>query len=190
MSNRIAAAAAAAVLSIVALAGCSAGSGAGSAASDSPRTHSSASASSDPAALRVASSSLGDVVVDGKGMTVYVFDKDAAGRPSACSGQCATLWPAVTTTSATPSVDGVTGTVGTAATADGGKQVTIGGLRLYTFAQDAAAGDVAGQGFGGVWWAVGASGSKVTATAGADDHGQDSAGHDAGDDNGGNKNDY
>ena len=34
----------------------------------------------------------GPALVDGKGMTLYVFDKDTAGK-SNCNGQCATNWP-------------------------------------------------------------------------------------------------
>jgi predicted lipoprotein with Yx(FWY)xxD motif len=167
MINRIALIAAAAAVSIAALAGCSSGAPASSGGSDAAGASKAASAPAAAAELKVASTKLGSVVVDGTGMTVYIFDKDTAGKPSTCAGQCATLWPAVTTTAAKPTVDGVTGTVGTVSTADGKKQITLGGLPLYTFAKDSAAGDVAGQGVGGVWWVVGADGSKVTATADA-----------------------
>jgi predicted lipoprotein with Yx(FWY)xxD motif len=34
----------------------------------------------------------GKVLTDGKGMTLYTFDKDADGK-SACNGPCATNWP-------------------------------------------------------------------------------------------------
>jgi predicted lipoprotein with Yx(FWY)xxD motif len=161
---------AAVTLAIVGLAGCSStpaqsGSGGGSA-----KVPSSASASADAsggdAALATASTTLGKVVVDGKGLTVYVFDKDTANSgKSACTGACLTAWPPVTTTSAKPAVDGVTGTVSTIATPDGKKQVTVDGLPLYTFSGDSAAGDVKGQGLMGIWWAVSADGTKVTAAA-------------------------
>jgi predicted lipoprotein with Yx(FWY)xxD motif len=122
------------------------------------------SASAANAALATADSSLGEIVVDGKGMTVYVFDKDAKGSgQSACSGDCVTKWPAVVAESDSPAVDGVTGEVGTITRDDGTKQVTLGGMPLYLSSGDAKAGDVTGQGVGGVWWVVRADGAKVTA---------------------------
>jgi predicted lipoprotein with Yx(FWY)xxD motif len=121
------------------------------------------SASAANAALAIADSSLGEIVVDGKGMTVYVFDKDTGSGQSACSGDCLTKWPAVVAESDSPAVDGVTGEVGTITRDDGTKQVTLGGMPLYLFAGDAKAGDVTGQGVGGVWWVVSADGAKVTA---------------------------
>ena len=166
MIHRIALAAA---LCAVALAGCSAGTASPSTAGTRASTPSATSAAVGSATLRLATTSLGAVVVDGAGRTVYVFDEDTAGQPSTCTGTCAALWPAITTTSASPSADGISGAVGTVTTADGGRQVTLDGLPLYTYAQDSAPGDVKGQGVGGTWWAVGANGAKVTTTSGSDD---------------------
>ena len=60
-------------------------------------------------ALKTGSTTLGTVVVDGKGLTAYVFDKDTAGSGmSVCSGQCATQWPAIEAGSDHPTVQGVT----------------------------------------------------------------------------------
>lgn len=114
------------------------------------------------AALGTAESSLGTIVVDGKGMTVYVYDKDTQGTTtSACTGACVTNWPFVTTDSATPTVDGVTGTVGTIDTPDGKKQVTLDGWPLYYYAGDSAAGDTNGQGVGGIWWVLSPAGERI-----------------------------
>jgi len=116
-------------------------------------------------ALSTASSSLGMVVVDGSGMTVYVFDKDTANSgKSACEGGCAATWPAVTTTG-TPTATGVTGTLGTITLPDGTMQVTLNGLPLYHYSGDSAAGNVNGQGIGGIWWVVGPNGVKITSAA-------------------------
>jgi Uncharacterized protein conserved in bacteria len=113
--------------------------------------------------LSTTSTSVGDIIVDGTGMTVYVYDQDTANSgKSACTGSCATQWPAVKTTKATPTVAGITGTVGTIDAVGGGKQVTINGLPLYTYAGDASAGDLTGQGFGGIWWVVDPAGTKIT----------------------------
>lgn len=121
------------------------------------------SADGDAAALMVADSSLGEVVVDGAGMTLYMFDKDTQGSgESSCTGECLTNWPPFTSDgTATPSLDGVTGEVGTITTADGSTQVTLNGWPLYYFAGDAAAGDVNGQGVGGVWWVLTPAGERM-----------------------------
>ena len=45
----------------------------------------------------------GNVVVDGSGRTLYVFDKDTADPPkSNCDGDCAAKWPPVKAGSGTP----------------------------------------------------------------------------------------
>ncbi|WP_427005881.1 COG4315 family predicted lipoprotein [Pseudarthrobacter sp. H2] len=146
---------------------------ASSAAASSPATAPATGAPlpSPPASaaeLMVAPSKAGQIVVDGKGMSVYYFTKDTKDSgTSACTGGCLTAWPPVTTTSATPAVAGVTGTVGTITTPDGNKQLTIGGMPVYYFEKDKAAGDILGQGVGGVWYLVAPSGEMITAPAGS-----------------------
>ena len=45
-------------------------------------------------ALGTADTSLGTILVDGKGMTLYMFTKDTQNsNKSACSGQCLAAWP-------------------------------------------------------------------------------------------------
>lgn len=119
------------------------------------------------AELKTASSRAGQIVVDAKGMSVYLFTNDVkdSGK-SACTGACVALWPAVTTTADAPAVEGVTGKVGTMPIADGKKQVTINGLPVYYYAEDKAAGDVKGQGFGGVWYLVDPAGEMIKTAAG------------------------
>jgi predicted lipoprotein with Yx(FWY)xxD motif len=154
---------AALTVGVVVLGGCGSDDdgNAGAAGESSPEASSSAPA--EEPVLAAADSDLGEIVVDGEGMTVYVFDKDTGSGQSACSGDCLTKWPAVVAESDSPAVDGVTGEVGTITRDDGTKQVTLGGMPLYLSAGDAKAGDVTGQGVGGVWWVVSADGAKVTA---------------------------
>ena len=117
----------------------------------------------DTVDLQVAEGSLGQMVVDGDGMTVYVFDNDVPDSgSSSCTGACTGQWPAVTVDDETPVVEGVNGTVGTIPTPDGRNQVTLNGWPLYTFTGDSAAGDTAGQGVNDVWWIVDPEGMKVT----------------------------
>ncbi|WP_051388897.1 COG4315 family predicted lipoprotein [Arthrobacter sp. 35W] len=147
-----------AVLSLAALAltGCS-----GSAAT-APSATSSPAATAAPADLKTASTALGSIVVDGKGMAVYIFDKDVKDPgKSACAGPCVGIWPALTTTTATPVVDGVAGTVGVITTDTGAKQVTLNGMPLYRYSKDSAPGDVAGQGFNNIWWVLSPAGAKI-----------------------------
>src|SRR3954452_13005709 len=44
--------------------------------------------------VAVASSRLGNILVDGHGHTLYLFGKDRHGR-SSCTGRCAAFWPPV-----------------------------------------------------------------------------------------------
>ena len=150
-----------AVLAAGALTACSSSSDDSPAAS-APADGAAPATASAPADLATADSSLGTIVVDGTGMTAYYFTKDTKDSGvSACSGDCATAWPAIESASDTPTVDGVTGTVGVIPAADGGHQITINGLPIYTFAKDAAAGDVNGQGVGGVWWVIAPDGTQI-----------------------------
>jgi len=152
---------------MLALAACGnddSGSGSDAAATTTEQSSSSSSSSSSAGAvLATADSNFGRIVVDGQGMTAYVFDKDTAGSgKSACSGQCLDIWPAITADSDQPTVDGVDGEVGTITRDDGTKQVTLDGLPLYTYAPDEHAGDVKGQGVQGIWWVVAPDGAKLT----------------------------
>ncbi|MFC8041608.1 hypothetical protein ACFUOZ_19835 [Paenarthrobacter sp. NPDC057355] len=150
-----------------ALAGCGGSSGTSTSSSAPPAASSSAASSPAAAAdMKTASSSAGQIVVDSKGMSLYFFTKDVKDSgTSACTGACLEAWPVFTTTATTPTVDGVTGTVGTIATPDGKKQVTLNGMPLYYYAKDKAAGDVTGQGVGGVWYLVSPSGEMVKGAA-------------------------
>jgi predicted lipoprotein with Yx(FWY)xxD motif len=128
-------------------------------ASSAAKTPAAAAASTD---LATAETSLGTIVVDGKGMTAYYFLKDTKGSgTSACSGDCAAAWPAITTENATPTVTGVTGEVGTITGTDGKLQITIDGRPIYTFAQDKAPGDVNGQGLNSVWYVIAPDGTEI-----------------------------
>ncbi|MBC7517694.1 MAG: hypothetical protein H7248_02235 [Microbacteriaceae bacterium] len=162
---------------IVGLTGCSAGASTPAASASasapmmaSPSVMASPMASPSMAAtmsdLSTGKSALGDIVVDGKGMTAYVFDNDVPGSgASMCTGACGMVWPAVVASSAMPKVTGVMGTVGTIPGANGTMQLTINGMPLYTFTKDMAPMDAKGQGVKGVWHALAPSGAKVMAPA-------------------------
>jgi predicted lipoprotein with Yx(FWY)xxD motif len=113
--------------------------------------------SAAPALVKTAPS---HVLVNAKGMTLYVFAKDTKGK-SNCTGQCATFWPPLLVPSGvTPpaKMTGVAGTFGVIMLPNGGDQLTYDGAPLYTFANDKKPGDIKGQGVLGLWWAVVAPG--------------------------------
>src|SRR2546430_5294691 len=51
------------------------------------------------ATISVQGSSLGQILVDGNGKTLYLFEADTSAQ-STCSGGCAQAWPPVTTNGA------------------------------------------------------------------------------------------
>ena len=112
--------------------------------------------------LKVASSSLGDIVVDGEGRTLYLFTADQ-GTTSACTGGCLTAWPALVAP-ATASTQ-ITGTLGKAMQASGDEQITLNGHLLYYYAADAAPGATSGQGVGGKWFVVDPAGNAIEKAA-------------------------
>jgi predicted lipoprotein with Yx(FWY)xxD motif len=104
---------------------------------------------------------LGKILVDGKGMTMYMFTKDTPDK-SNCAGGCLKAWPALITLGSPKTGDGVNASmIGSAALPDGSKIVTYNHMPLYYFVQDKAAGDTKGQGNGSVWFVVGPDGKPV-----------------------------
>jgi predicted lipoprotein with Yx(FWY)xxD motif len=109
--------------------------------------------------------SLGTILVDGKGRTVYEFANDKNGG-STCTGGCAANWPFVPSPTSLPtSLPGVSGQLGTTTRSDGAHQVTIAGHPVYTFAGDSAPGQTKGQGIvldGGLWTVASPAGAPIT----------------------------
>jgi len=103
--------------------------------------------------------SLGEVLVDDQGRTLYGFTKDASGT-STCFDACAAAWPAVAGDTAI-NADLDQTLFRAADRADGGSQLVAGKWPAYTFAGDTNAGDLNGQGSGGVWFALAPDGSLI-----------------------------
>ena len=114
--------------------------------------------------------SIGTILVDGKGKTVYVFGNDKTSA-STCTGSCATDWPPVAAPTPLPaSIPGVTGAIGETTRADGSHQLTVAGHPVYNFSGDSAAGQTKGQGLtlnGGLWTVVLPSGAPDPNPSGA-----------------------
>ena len=137
----------------------SAGTAATSAGADA--TSPSPSAATGSAEVKIATTALGDVLVDAAGMTLYMYEPDNQGA-STCYGQCAAAWPPLVSAGVpTVGAGADDSKVGTAARTDGALQVTYGGWPVYYFAKDAAPGDTTGQGVGGVWWVLDADGQPI-----------------------------
>jgi predicted lipoprotein with Yx(FWY)xxD motif len=132
------------------------------AASGKPAASTEAAPAAAEATINVATDpKLGKILVDGKGMTLYVFTKDTPDK-SNCAGGCLKAWPALLTQGSPKAGTGVDASMlGSTALADGSKIVTYNHMPLYYFVQDKNSGDVLGQGNGSVWFVVGPDGKTV-----------------------------
>ncbi|MFL5839131.1 MAG: hypothetical protein ACJ77Z_01605 [Thermoleophilaceae bacterium] len=151
-----------AVLAVISIAGC--GGGSGSAATVPPK-----GSTGHAATISLASEgNLGKILVDSKGHTLYLFQKDS-GTKSACTGACASAWPPLRASGKPVVGAGLNASgVGTTARSDGKPQVTYNGHPLYLFQGDKNPGDTNGQGsaaFGAPWYALSSSGNGVTTSS-------------------------
>jgi predicted lipoprotein with Yx(FWY)xxD motif len=166
-----------AALPVVALvvAGCGGG---GSATASST----SASAPSGKAATVgvAADGTLGQILVDSGGRTLYLFEGDSGTR-NACTGTCAETWPPLRTSGQPVAGRGITASkLGTSARTGGTPQVTYNGHPLYLYTNDQHPGDVNGEGvnaFGAPWYAVSRTGTRVLSASGTSTPGQGGNGY-------------
>jgi predicted lipoprotein with Yx(FWY)xxD motif len=137
--------------------------GSASSGSGSTATQQGGAAGAGTSGLSVATTSLGKVLVDGQGMTLYVLSADGADM-STCSAQCLQFWPAV----APGGTHDVSAKTGQTTTPDGTAIATVGGHPVYAFSLDHKPGDVNGEGiseFGGTWYAASPTGQPVTGSS-------------------------
>lgn len=112
--------------------------------------------------LTVAETSLGQILVDGRGHTVYLFTPDNVGKKSVCTGPCTEVWVPLRPDGEQAAGDGVDASlIATINRPDGSKQVTYKGHPLYTMIEDEQPGEVKGQSVGGVWFAVTPAGEQA-----------------------------
>jgi predicted lipoprotein with Yx(FWY)xxD motif len=152
---------AAAPLIALAVAACGGG---GPSASAAPPTTS----TGQPATVGVTSTSLGQILVNSQGRTLYLFQKDA-GTTSTCTGACATAWPPLRATGQPAIGNGANAALlGTTPRSDGAPQVTYIGHPLYLFIKDQKPGDTNGEGvnaFGASWFALSPAGNQISPPA-------------------------
>jgi predicted lipoprotein with Yx(FWY)xxD motif len=88
------------------------------------------------------------VFVGANGMTLYTFDKDAAGSgKSVCNGPCAVNWPPLIA----PAGAAASGDWTIATRDDGARQWALKGKPVYFWIKDQKAGDRTGDGVNNVW---------------------------------------
>jgi predicted lipoprotein with Yx(FWY)xxD motif len=113
-------------------------------------------------------SGLGPVLVDGQGLTLYLYWTDRRGTPSRCYGICAVQWPPLvlpvgrSRPVAGPGIK--TSLLGTAPRRDGTTQITYNGWPLYLWPGDRAPGKATGQALtnaGGLWYVLDADGNAI-----------------------------
>lgn len=120
-----------------------------------------AAAFQEPTINVATSSTLGQILADGNGMTLYAFAKDGPDK-SNCAGKCLTLWPPLLTQGHPGAGMGVDASlIGTAVLTDGQTIVTYNHMPLYTWSKDTKAGDTTGEGVASVWFVVSPAGKTV-----------------------------
>jgi predicted lipoprotein with Yx(FWY)xxD motif len=142
--------------------------GTGSYGSYAPNAGTGTPAATGAPTVAVASSSVGQILVDGSGRTLYLFEADMPAS-SSCYGACVGVWPAVVSAGQPVVGPGITPTlVSTTMRKDGTLEVVYNGHPLYYFTGDKKPGDVTGQGlnsFGAAWYVVSPAGAKIDTTA-------------------------
>jgi predicted lipoprotein with Yx(FWY)xxD motif len=134
------------------------GSSSSSGTTSSAATQSAAQSTSSPssaAVVKTASNSLGTILVDSQGMTLYHLSGEVNGKFICTSSACVGVWhPLIAPAGGAPSGEGVS--LGTVKRPEGTMQVTYKGTPLYTFTGDQQAGETKGQGIKdvGTWSAV------------------------------------
>jgi predicted lipoprotein with Yx(FWY)xxD motif len=136
-------------------------SGSGMGASPSSSAMSGAGAA---VTLSTKATSIGQVLTNAQGDTLYWYSKDTKDGPSTCTGSCASAWPMVAGQAVAGSGVKLAGELGTVTDAGGAMQATYNGYPLYTYAADKTPGQTTGNDEGGVWHVI--SGSALTAAAG------------------------
>lgn len=96
---------------------------------------------------------IGNYLTDEKGMTLYLFKNDVAGK-STCAGPCVEKWPLFAAEPVTLPEGANPADFGTIIREDGNKQTTYKGLPLYYYFRDEKPGDTLGQGLNNVWYVV------------------------------------
>ncbi|MFD5732146.1 SCO0930 family lipoprotein [Streptomyces sioyaensis] len=108
---------------------------------------------------------LGDILVDGKGMTLYRFNKDSAWPMKfGCNDACLDTWKPAKPADRSKLKGIPSKLISTVTRPDGLRQLAVDCWPVYTFTGDKQPGDINGQGKMGLWFAVSKEGKKITTT--------------------------
>jgi predicted lipoprotein with Yx(FWY)xxD motif len=146
---------------LAAAAGCTSGT------STTPASTAASGGSGGTPTVTVASKgTVGAVLSDAQGTTLYRYTPDTPGV-SVCTGGCATTWPPLTLPAgvAKPVAGPGVTNLGTIKRADGSLQVTYMGMPLYRYVGDTSRTDATGQGLGGTWYVLKAPAAAPAAPA-------------------------
>jgi predicted lipoprotein with Yx(FWY)xxD motif len=116
--------------------------------------------------ISVRHTSIGMILVNASGHTLYEFTRDHA-KSNSCVKikECPEAWPALTTSGKPTAGRGVKASLlSTIKLPGGAKQVAYAGHALYLYSGDSGAGEtsyVGEKAFGGTWYAINASGGRV-----------------------------
>lgn len=148
---------------VLGLAGCGGGGGGASGNGTGGGGTATGSVARDASVVKIANSSLGDILVDGNGHTLYLFTDDSKNTNSMnCDASCLKLWPPV---EGKPSA-GSGADAKLIGTTKGDKpQATYAGHPLYYYANDKAVGDTKGQGIDKIWYVLDSGGKAITKSA-------------------------
>jgi predicted lipoprotein with Yx(FWY)xxD motif len=116
--------------------------------------------------------SLGTVLTDPQGMTLYYFLPEKGGKIGACDASCLKTWPPATVTGSPTSSSGITGTLGVVSiTVSGVKEseLTYNSWPLHRFSGDSGSGQTNGQNIANAWFAAepGTTSTETGATTGS-----------------------
>jgi predicted lipoprotein with Yx(FWY)xxD motif len=118
-------------------------------------------AAADSAGIKVSQSSLGPILTDQNGRTLYGFANDKQGT-SSCTKECIATWPGLVSRGPVAVGQGVQqGLLKKIQRAEGTEQAVYGAWPLYYYVGDAGPGDVDGEGVDGVWFVIDANGKLV-----------------------------
>jgi predicted lipoprotein with Yx(FWY)xxD motif len=123
---------------------------------------------SQDATVGVADTDLGEVLVDGEGRALYLFDPDEQGA-STCYDDCAASWPPLLDDDPVAGDGADEALLSTTEREDGQAQVTYDGWPLYHWIGDEQPGDVEGQGVQDVWWVIAPDGQALRGAAATDE---------------------
>jgi predicted lipoprotein with Yx(FWY)xxD motif len=114
-------------------------------------------------AVQVRRTTLGRILTDAHGRTLYLFDEDERDR-SHCFAGCAEVWPPALVTGHPRAGAGVSAQrLTTTRRGKSARQLVYAGHPLYRLDADTRAGQMQGEGFGGTWWLVAPSGHRIIA---------------------------